>query len=310
MAFFETLAGAAAISGGANVAGGVIGNLINQNFQENEATRNQSNFNITQENFENATQIRVADAKKAGLHPLYAMGVNAPGPSGSQPVVLQDQIGPALQQSGQSVGNIMARSASADEKLKMNMEMDLARQQLLESDARIRSIDSEIARNNAAGQTGLGIQPEMGRSIAPEGQAPNAPGHSGEGMINKGPAAVTSQMTNRKDIIAGRDRAGFEVRTMGKNFPMIMPVAEGESPMELWSEMAWYDKVGLINRNVNEFGPGWFEDFVNVMYRGKDATGKYDSASLSKRKMKEYQSIKGMVIDPVSGHLISPKGGK
>lgn len=283
MAFFDPLTIAAAVTGGSNVAGGVIGNLINQNFQENEATRNQSNFNMTQDNFLRNTQIRVEDAKKAGIHPLYALGANAPGPSGSQPIVMQDQVGQSIAQGGQSVGNIISRQASADDRMKMILENKLLDSQIGETDARKQLLLSEAAKNAQAGQSGLGVQPEATGFIGPEGQAPNPPGTA---FIEKKPAGVTSQMEGRQDIIAGLSRGGWEVRNMGKGFPMVMPVAEGESPMELWSEMAWYDKIGLINRNVNEFGTGWFDDFVAVMYLGKDAKNTYDTSKMRVRKSK------------------------
>lgn len=314
MGFLESIG-----SGLANVAGGVVSNLINQNQQENEATRNQSNFNITQDNFLRNMQIRSADAKAAGLHPLYAMGAQAPGSAGSQPIVMQDQIGPSLQQAGQNMATSMARSQSPEQKLMDSLEIELRRSQIDETDARTAALNSEALRNMQAGQNGLGVQPESQGFIGPEGQAPNPPGTA---MIEKKPAVVTSQMGGREDLVAGLSRAGFELRNMGKGFPAIWPVAEGESPMELWSEMSLYDKAGLINRNIGQFGPQWLDDFWDVMFAGKQVTGKYNTSDMSIKKhkgyldyklspkindilygSKKYQSHEGKSIDPKTGRL-------
>lgn len=287
MAFFEALGGAAAIQGLTGAAGGVLSNLINQNQQENEATRNQSNFDTQ---LDSTIQRRVADAKKAGLHPLYALGVSS-APS-SQPITIQDSIGPSLNQAGQNIGNILGRQGSAADRLKTVLENKLLDSQIGETDARKNLIQAQQAQMNQANQTDLGIRPELQNKIIPEGQAPNPPGTDAVGYVEKKPAALTSQMQGREDLIAGRSRGGFELRTMGHNFPMIMPVAEGESPMELWSEMSLYDKAGLINRNMAQFGPQWLDDFWDVMYAGKQAKGKYDTTDMRLKKQKGYLDYK------------------
>lgn len=315
MGFFETLAGAAAIGGVSTMAGGVVGNLINQNQQENEATRNQSNFNVQ---MDNTIQRKVEDAKRAGLHPLYALGANS-SPS-SQPITFQDQLGPAISQGGQNLGSAISRMQTGDEKLLAAAQLNVLESQANRDDAQAAYYNSEAMRNMQSGQTGLGVQPEVQGFLGPEGQAPNPPGTA---MVERKAAPITSQMKDRQDLIAGRTRGGFELRTMGNNFPMIMPVAEGESPMELWSEMSMYDKAGLINRNMGQFGPQWLDDFWDVMYGGGQAKGKYntDDMSIKKHKSyldyklspkinqllygdeKKYQKREGGSIDPKTGRL-------
>lgn len=290
MGFFETLAGAAAISGGSNVAGGIIGNLINQNFQENEATRNQSNFNITQDNFERNAQIRVADAKKAGLHPLYAMGANAPGPSGSQPVVLDDRMGPALMNAGQNVANILSRSDSADDKLLKSLQLDLLESQIAETDARAGYYGSEAMRNMQSGQSGLGIQPEYQNSIAPEGQAPNAPGFSNEGMINLKAPDVMSSKQNAPGFIAGKNDYYQEWR-LRDGFYLPLPRSEDEGPEETIQNMSLPAWNGLLDQGQRLYGGNWKREMQDWRYKGIEPKGYYLSVSeLGPRPGNRYES--------------------
>lgn len=87
------------ISAGATLLGGFFG----QNAAQEQAERNAT---LQREFAQNTIQWRVADAKKAGVHPLYALGAPAISPSvsfGSQ------GMGPAIAAAGQDLG----RAASA-----------------------------------------------------------------------------------------------------------------------------------------------------------------------------------------------------
>lgn len=268
--FFEALALAAAPTG-VSAAGGVISNLINQNSVENEATRNQSNFNITQENFENTAQIRVADAKKAGLHPLYAMGVNSMGPSGSQPIVMQDSIGPALNNAGQNIATTINRQGSADDRLKTILENKLLDSQIGETDARKNLIIAQQAQMNQVNQNDLGVQPEIRNSLAPEGQAPNPPGTA---FVENKASVQTSAKTDQPHVRAGINPM-YEERWMAPGFPIMLPVAEGESPEELLSEMSAGAYAGLLEMNARKYGGRWLRDFTGLRFTGQSPSQAY-----------------------------------
>lgn len=259
MGFFETLAGAAAPAG-VSAAGGVISNLINQNSVENEATRNQSNFGIQ---MDETIQRRVADAKKAGLHPLYALGASS-SPS-SQPIVMQDSIGPALNQAGQNIATNINRQGSADDRLKTVLENKLLDSQIGETDARKNLIIAQQAQMNQVNQTDLGVRPEIRNSLAPEGQAPNPPGTA---FVENKPSTVTSSKTGNENVRAGINPM-YEERWMAPGFPIMLPVAEGESPEELLSEMSAGAYAGLLEMNANKYGGNWLRDYTGLRFTGK-----------------------------------------
>lgn len=263
--FFESLALAAAPAG-VGAAGGVISNLINQNSVENEATRNQSNFNIQ---MDETIQRRVADAKRAGLHPLYALGASS-SPS-SQPIVMQDSIGPALNTAGQNIATSINRRGSADDRLKTVLENKLLDSQIGETDARKNLIVAQQAQMNQANQTDLGVRPEIRNSLAPEGQAPNPPGTA---FVENQPSKVTSAKTGQPHVRAGVNPM-YEERMMAPGFPIMLPVAEGESPEELLSEMSAAAYAGLLEMNANKYGGKWLRDYTGLRFTGKQPTQAY-----------------------------------
>lgn len=83
----------AAIAAGAALYGGYVSN-------KNARSQQSQNTALQREFAQNSIQWKTADAKAAGLHPLYAMGSAATPYS---PTTYSDSMGPALASAGQSV---------------------------------------------------------------------------------------------------------------------------------------------------------------------------------------------------------------
>lgn len=258
----DPLITAGLIGAGGSIAGGVIGNLINQNQVENEATRNQ--FNLT-----HGISMRVADAKRAGLHPLYALGAPT---FNSSPIMMEDRIGPSLINAGQNVSSAIARTMSTDEKVKNDLEVQLLNSQIKETDARAGMYISETAKNNQAGLAGTGIQLEKPGGVQGiEGQSPLS---MGAGIIDVKPSPQISAKQGHSDVIAGIGQT-HEERWLENGFPMITPRLEGESLEEILSEMSTAAFLGLLQRNANMYGDQWLRDFIAYRYAGELPKGKY-----------------------------------
>ena len=90
------------ISTGGALAGGLFGKS-SQKKEAKKAYRRQKEF------AQNTIQWKVADAKKAGLHPLYAMGS---GSANYQPTFMsgQDPMGTAIAEGAQQMGQAYAQS--------------------------------------------------------------------------------------------------------------------------------------------------------------------------------------------------------
>lgn len=101
----------------------------------------QKNADLQREFAQNGIRWRVEDAKRAGLHPLYALGAQ---PIQATPMAVQDSMGPALSEMGQGLRRVAATVA---EQRAQDLQLKALEKNLEESDARIGLLHSEAARN-------------------------------------------------------------------------------------------------------------------------------------------------------------------
>lgn len=270
MGWFETLIPAAA-----SLAGGALSNLVNQNQQENEATRNQSNFDIQQDNFVRNAQIRSQDAKAAGLHPLYALGGNAQGPSGSQPIVMQDSIGGSLNQAGQNLASAYARSETRDQKVAELLQLDLLRSQIRETDARAGLVESQKQQMLQSGQNGIGLSRQPVNT--PLGQLPNPPGQVFGPMpdvIEGKGSPVISGMSQAPGFVAGTNDY-YQQWRLRDGFYLPLPRSEDEGPEETIQNMSLGAWNGMLEQGQRMYGGNWAQEMTDWRYRGIPPKGYY-----------------------------------
>lgn len=258
-----------AIGAGIGLIGGGISNW-------SHGQQADKGYSQQERSLRNSIRWRVEDAKAAGIHPLYALGS---APMTMQPMTFQDAIGPAVQQMGQSMPDIIKPKMRYEDQV---MEFETYRQMrtLADKNEAEAAYFAQLTANAAKPLTninppGLGIQHESGQM----------PSGGGQGMIDLKPAENISGKTNEPWSAAGQNPA-YELRYVDKNLPMYVPLAQGDSLEETLSEMSFPTWAGLLQRNARIFGPGWMKDFINSRYMGLEPTGKYDiqSPRLKKRK--------------------------
>lgn len=153
MAGFDPIS--ALISGVSSIAGGAIGaqgakDAAQINAAEQERT-NQENINYQQEFAQNGIQWKVADAVKAGINPLVALGANtqsfqsvtAPQPGASNAGA---QFGRGLSDAGQNVARAISSAQSADDQAFTTAQRALS---LQKDQAQIDFINSQIRASDA-----------------------------------------------------------------------------------------------------------------------------------------------------------------
>lgn len=269
------------ISGGLGLLGGFLSNEYNQDLLEQQIASQRE----AQQNF---IQWRVEDAKKAGIHPLFALGANSPS---TFPISMGDNIGPALREAGQDIGSATARMLDTQAKEKHQMDMALGAAQLSESDARREMYLSEAARNRqapGAPMPGLGPQREgtvQGKFLNEHGQDVGVPG---TGIIDLKPMDQTSAKEGNPDIVAG-EHPGYQ-EMLYRGMPMLFPITQGESPEEILSEMSLPAYTGLLLLNGNTYGEGWITDFMKMKYLGKPAENHYPTIREQYRMGRMYKN--------------------
>jgi gas vesicle protein len=123
------------------VLGSVAGALISK---KSSSDTNQQNYTESKEFAKHGIQWRVEDAKKAGLHPLYALGAPAMSPNPSTPDMTD------YSKIGQSVGSSIDKSLDKNSKHQQNIQTHIMNEQLkgLQIDNMLKLRDAGKPRPN------------------------------------------------------------------------------------------------------------------------------------------------------------------
>lgn len=126
-----------AIAAGANIAGGLLNrsaaNRATDAMRENSAAQ----LAAQQQFAQMGIRWRVDDAKKAGIHPLYALGASIPAYNPSPISISGDNsMGNALASAGQEIGRaVQAKSTQAERAELLELQKDQLRAQIARTNA-------------------------------------------------------------------------------------------------------------------------------------------------------------------------------
>lgn len=129
------LIGAGLVSAGANLLGGFLG----RSHQDEQFERNAA---LQREFAQSGIQWKVADAKKAGIHPLYAMGAPSISPAVS---VQSDPLASSLSSMGQDISRSMVATQSSGTRDEM-FSKTMAELQLKNLELRNNYVAAQIAK--------------------------------------------------------------------------------------------------------------------------------------------------------------------
>lgn len=206
------------IGGALGLGGKLLGGLFGKSAQDeaNAANERMANQNIAlqREFAQNGIQWKVADAKAAGISPLYALGAGttsfSPVSIGAQPA---DALANSMSGMGQDLGRAIASSASSDTRDKM-FSASMQKLQLegaqLDNDIKRATIASSVQRLKSA-QIGPGV-PSGGDVPIPTSN----PSKINRLYVGGGNIAVDPATSSAKDF---EDRYGDDISWM--TAPMI-----------------------------------------------------------------------------------------
>lgn len=149
---------------------------------------------------EQGIRMRVADAKAAGVHPLYALGANTPGYSPVMSAMPQ-----AVSEAGQHIGRaIDAAGSSEDRALARQLAVVQLRNAQLQGDYIQEQIAaSQFARLNQGGQASAGV-PGGGVQVFPVDPFPSER-VQGSDLVEIKPRQITSSRSDAPEITAGHE---------------------------------------------------------------------------------------------------------
>lgn len=255
-----TMAVGSGIIGGTSLLGGMMGSSSARAMANADWLRQK-------EVMQNAMQWRAEDAKKAGLHPLAALGAMLPGPTTTIPIT--DPMGPAVAEMGQNIGNIVARAQPNWDRQRHEMDMALGAANLAESDARRQMYLSQAAQARQSSFSGLGVQadPELA------GQVPFSGGIVND-IVNVKPPDVEVAKRDWPSIISGTHPSMQVSRILG-DIPLIHFKLQGESLPEMMESMSISEHLRMLAQNTRIFGPEWLNDYMGT-FSGKKPSRRYD----------------------------------
>jgi hypothetical protein len=199
---------------GLGLAAGIGGALLNKRSadKQHQFLTNQYHGNIAlQKEFaKNAVQWKVEDAKKAGIHPLAALGANvgygSPATVGAAPVADMSNM-------GQDISRAIAATATNVERKMLDITLDNAK-----IDNEMKRLELQSARRRLAGQVGPGI-PDNVKTI---------------------PAEVTSHAKGKPAQEAGSiTSVGFARQPDGRMSPVPSRDAKERIEDQLIPELVW-----------------------------------------------------------------------
>lgn len=128
------------ISGGASLLGGILGGNSSKKIAAQQ-------MRMQKEFAQNGIQWKVADAQKAGVHPLYALGANTVSYS---PVSVGDSsLASGISQAGQDIGRAVAATASEPGRNKI-LQGQMDQLALQRAGLENQLLASQIAKTNAS----------------------------------------------------------------------------------------------------------------------------------------------------------------
>lgn len=198
------------ISAGANIIGGLMGSKSADKARAQQEAQFQQNVQLQKDFAQNGIQWKVADAKAAGIHPIFALGGNTASYAPTSSNFTADMSMPnALSRAGQDIGRAVnatqnqatrvdafTQAAQALQLESLKLDNDVKRQELVSRNARMQQqINPPMPVNQrylipGQAQTALG---DLVKD-KPMERAPGAPGqlHAEGGAITDTGYAKTS----------------------------------------------------------------------------------------------------------------------
>lgn len=285
-----------AILGGAGIQAGtsLLGSYISGQ-QSKKAARRQ--YKYQKRILQNQLSWRVNDAKRAGIHPLYALGLSPA--SYSAPVNTGSNIGEGIIEAGQAIGGAVSRLPSRGERKETDLRLKLLESQIGETDARTLALQSEAARNlqNARSQVSgaasqLGVMDEDSRAV--QSPLPVDPqfiyefdigfqdgrGNSGlhvdqpgAGIIQRTAPEVQTHKKGNQGIVSGT-HPGYKEFRLPTGLPILLP--EGQTLSEVLEETPFWMYKSLYETNKHYYGQDWADEFWEWLWHGRSGmSGKF-----------------------------------
>lgn len=261
----------AIISGGSSLLGGILGN---------DANEDANNANLyQQERFaKNAIQWKTADAKKAGLHPLAALGAQT---SSFSPSFIGggSQLSQGISNAGQDLGRAVAATQTKEQKL---TGFTHAQQALTTENMALQNalLAAKIANYEQAG----GLPHAPGTPGMMDGQSNN--------LVEDMPLQRTTPHPNNPSAIGAAVPDTGYIQTSDGGYQPIPPKGAKEGTEESWLRSLFWNVRNFGGPTVGEMNPPpWVKLRPNQEWIWNYAKLQYEIRTKRKYKNKRGQTV-------------------
>jgi len=242
----------------------VVGNVVGGLFQRQA---NKDNYENQKEFAQHGISWKVEDAKRAGLHPLFALsGGNVGYSPSAQPLMTGQDV-------AQSARAFMSKEDQAIKdatlaEIQSRTELNQVQAQAVAS-ARARDEQRDAQSYGLGGSKDFKIAgPVKGTFQALDGMggqsSPKAKitGSTDQAKIN--PMEIPSPRSDDASRTAGPSFPWFSSYQVDKNFRIDLPYSQ-EGPSEAREAISLYDWPSIIGHNVRVYGEGWLTRFIRYI---------------------------------------------
>lgn len=223
----------ALIAAGASLAGG----LISKRAASSQAA---DNYAAQKEFAQNGVRWKVEDARKAGIHPLYALGASTVG---FAPTAVGDSLGPSLAAAGQDISRAVAAGSTAGERQQQ--------QQMNALQLERAGLENELLRAQIA-KTTSGVGGQVGPAFP---SAVSFPVHSGNvapvDLVSFEPPAVQISRGGDPSTTAGPAGPAFTEYDLGPLGKWNLPSEKASQALE---DMDIAKYAAVLGANTNKLG--------------------------------------------------------
>lgn len=207
-------------------------------------TQRQQNTEMQKEFAQNGIRWKVADAKAAGLHPVFALGGSGASYT-PNPITIGGGIDPSM---GQNLSNAVARQSTSQERSIHNATMLTLEAQAERDFAQASYYRSEAARGIQGNGSGAPFPPVVGPLMPP----------AGVGLVTpKAPDVIAPRIGDASQTAAINPM--WESHRAGDGVLIDLPRSD-EGPAEAAENpLIW---PAIVARNVSKYGSRWLGEMV------------------------------------------------
>lgn len=223
----------ALISAGSSLLGGLLGKNSADATRQAQVDMANQNIALQREFAQNGIQWRVEDAKKAGIHPIYALGSGGASFSPVSAAFSSDTSLPnALASAGQDIGRAVDKTRTAADRFGVRAATALQLEGL--------KLDNDLKRTEIASKTARLRADQVGPPMPASADAYLIPGQSNSGLIKQKPLELAPSPANAPHAEGGsHGDVGYARTVTGGYAPVPSKDAKDRNEDMMIPEMLW-----------------------------------------------------------------------